>query len=137
MKARYLIDKSALARMPLESVAARLEPILTKGLAASCAIIDLEILYSARNAQEHQKTRLRRSLAYHKVPMSETIFQRALDVQGMLAKSGQHRLPIQDLLIAATAEVSGLILLHYDADFDRISAITGQVCEWVVPRGSV
>ncbi len=48
--ARYLIDKSALARMPLEPVRRRLAPILEAGEAATCSIIDLEVLYSARNA---------------------------------------------------------------------------------------
>lgn len=42
-----------------------------------------------------------------------------------------------DLLIAAAAESLGLTVLHYDADFDRIAAVTGQPCEWVVPAGSV
>jgi hypothetical protein len=30
-----------------------------------------------------------------------------------------------------------LVVLHYDADFNRISAATGQKCEWVVPAGSI
>jgi hypothetical protein len=30
-----------------------------------------------------------------------------------------------------------LTVLHYDSDFDLIAAATGQVCEWVVPAGSV
>lgn len=67
----------------------------------------------------------------------ETPFDRALEVQARLAELGQHRLPIPDLIIAATAEVGGLIVLHYDADFDRITAVTGQAVEWVVERGSV
>jgi hypothetical protein len=33
--------------------------------------------------------------------------------------------------------VNNLVLLHYDADFDRIAAVTGQETEWVVPKGSV
>lgn len=123
--------------MPIPAVGARLEPILEQGLAATCAVIDLEVLYSTRNFQDHQKTRLRRALAYHQVPMNEAVFQRAIDVQGMLAKSGKHRLPIQDLIIAAAAELSRLVVLHYDSDFDRISEVTGQLCEWVVPKGSV
>lgn len=65
------------------------------------------------------------------------IFQRAIEVQGELARLGQHRLPIPDLIVAAAAEAAGLTVLHYDADFDRIAAITGQPVEWVVPRGSV
>lgn len=44
---------------------------------------------------------------------------------------------VPDLLIAAAAEARGLTVLHYDADFDRIAAITGQPCQWVVPAGSV
>jgi hypothetical protein len=31
----------------------------------------------------------------------------------------------------------GLSVLHYDADFDRIAAVTGQPHEWIVPKGSL
>ena len=55
----------------------------------------------------------------------------------MLAAKHQRGRKIPDLLIAAAAEAHGLTVLHYDADFDRISAVTGQRCEWVVPAGSV
>jgi hypothetical protein len=37
----------------------------------------------------------------------------------------------------ALIEARGLTVLHYDADFDLISGVTGQPCEWVVPAGSV
>ena len=137
LKARYLIDKSALARMPVESVRARLAPILESGEAATCAIIDLEVLYSARSHPEHEKIRQRRALAYHRIPITDAVFERAVEVQGELAKSGRHRLPISDLLIAATAESAGLVVLHYDRDFDLIAEVTGQKVEWVVPQGSV
>jgi len=30
-----------------------------------------------------------------------------------------------------------LTLLHYDADFDQIARVTGQVCQWVVPPGTI
>jgi len=40
-------------------------------------------------------------------------------------------------LIAAAAEANALIVLHYDADFDRIAAVTDQPVEWVVPAGSI
>ena len=42
----YLVDKSALARMPDARVQARLVPIIEAGEAATCAIIDLEVLHS-------------------------------------------------------------------------------------------
>ena len=133
----YLIDKSALARMPDARVQARLVPILEAGEAATCEIIDLEILYSTRNADEHRRTRRRRALAYRHVPISEAMFQRAIEVQGLLARRGRHRVPIPDLIIAAAAEQAGMVLLHYDADFDRIAAVTGQAVEWVVSKGSL
>jgi predicted nucleic acid-binding protein len=62
---------------------------------------------------------------------------RARQVQRMLAAKHQRGRKVPDLLIAAAAEASGLVVLHYDADFDRIAAVTGQRCEWVVPAGSV
>jgi predicted nucleic acid-binding protein len=137
MSAPYLVDKSALARMTLPAVGDRLAPIIEAGEAATCAIIDLEVLFSARNHEDHQQIRSRRNLAYVHVPLSEETFQRAIDIQQSLARLAQHRLPIPDLIVAAAAESAGLTVLHYDADYDRIAAVTGQPVEWVVPRGSV
>jgi predicted nucleic acid-binding protein len=137
VSARYLVDKSALARMPSEAVRLRLAPIIEAGEAATCAIIDLEVLFSARNHEEHERIRLRRALAYHSVPVTAAILQRAIDIQSELSRTGRHRVPIPDLIIAATAEAAGLTLLHYDRDFDLIAEVTRQPAEWVVERGSV
>ena len=55
-----------------------------------------------------------------------------------LAQRGQHRaVGLPDLLIAAVAERAGLIVLHYDADYELVAAVTGQAMQWIVPRGSV
>lgn len=137
MRARYLIDKSALARMPLPAVARRLGPILEAGEAATCDIIDLEVLYSARNAEDYDEVRRRRALAYHSVPTTTQTLKRSLAVQALLAQRGHHRVPIPDLLIAAVAEESGLIVLHYGRDYEVIASVTGQPVEWVVKRGEV
>lgn len=137
MRARYLIDKSALARMPLEPVRLRLAPIIESGEAATCSIVDLEVLYSARNHKEHERIRQRRAFAYAMVPVTEEMLQRAILVQGELAKGGRHRVAIPDLIISAAAEAAQLVVLHYDKDFDTIAAVTGQPAEWVVPRGTV
>ena len=133
----YLIDKSALARIQNPTVERRLAPVIESGEAATCSIVDLEILHSTRNRQEHTRVRARRALAYRKVELTEAIFNRAVDVQGLLAGRGRHRLPIPDLIIAAAAETAGMTVLHYDADFDAIAAVTGQEVEWVAPRGSL
>ncbi len=55
---------------------------------------------------------------------------RAVEVQGALARRGRHRAPaVPDLLVAATAELAGLTVLHFDKDFDLISEVTGQAVE--------
>ncbi len=132
----YLADKSALARMPIAAVRARLEPLLVDGLLATCGIIDLEIGFSAQTAVVHRDIRReRRSLPRARI--DDDVLDRAFEVQGVLAERGQHRLPIPDLVIAAAAESAGLTVLHYDADFERIAEVTGQEQDWVVPRGSV
>ena len=55
-----------------------------------------------------------------------------------LTHRSQHRhFRLPDLIIAATAEEHGATVLHYDADYDRIAAVTGQPVEWVTARGSL
>lgn len=136
LSATHLADKSALARMPHPAVAARVRPLLEDGALATCAVVDLEVLYSARNLRDFEAVRVeRRSL--DDVPITPAIMARAVDIQHELVRRGQHRLPIPDLIIAATAESADLTLLHYDGDYDLIAAVTGQAHEWVVPRGSL
>ena len=62
---------------------------------------------------------------------------RSLQVQRLLADRSQRGRKIPDLLVAAAAEALDLVVLHYDADFDMISAVTGQAVQWVVPVGTV
>jgi hypothetical protein len=134
--ARYLADKSVWARVGQAAVHAVLMPHVDRGLVGTCPIIDLEILYSARNGEEHGHFRIQRA-AFDYFPMTDEIAQRAVEVQGQLADRGQHRsVSIPDLLVAATAERFSLTVLHYDGDYDRIAEITGQSAEWIVPRGS-
>lgn len=51
---------------------------------------------------------------------------RSLEVQGLLAQRGTHRLPIPDLIAAAAAEHYGATVLHHDHDFVVIAGLTGQ-----------
>jgi hypothetical protein len=63
---------------------------------------------------------------------------RASDVRRTLAATSQHRhFRLPDLIIAATAELNGATVLHYETDYDRIAAVTGQPTEWVAERGSL
>jgi predicted nucleic acid-binding protein len=72
------------------------------------------------------------------VAMDQSVLDRAVVVQDSLAaRSWQRGAKIADLLIAAAAEAAGLVVLHYDHDFDVIARVTGQPVEWIVPAGTV
>lgn len=136
--ARYLVDKSAFARMPQPAVAARLGPLIEAGAIACCGIVQLEILFSARSSSDLETIRRDLALSLTWVPTVDADLSRAADVMALLSKAGGHRsTSIPDLLLAAVAERAGLAVLHYDRDFDAISQVTGQQSEWVVPQGSL
>lgn len=136
LNAIYLADKSALARFPVPSVAARLRPLLEEGALATCTIVDLEVLYSSRNLADYEEI-LEERRALDAAPITPEVMALAVDLQHELARRGQHRVPIPDLIISAAARTAGLVVLHYDADFERIEAAGGAAQEWVVPQGSV
>jgi predicted nucleic acid-binding protein len=136
--ATHLVDNSVLARMGKAPVAARVEPMIAGGLLATCSVTDLEVLFSARSGAEHRVRRADLELRFIRVLIDQPVLDRAVEVQGLLADQGQHRgANVPDLVVAAAAERAALTVLHYDADFDLISTVTGQEMEWVVPRGSV
>ena len=136
--ANFLADKSALARSHLsKAVHDELTPLFATADIATCGMVDLEMLFSAPSPGLYAE--LRSGLrAMPRVPITEAIFDRALDVQADLAERSEHRgVSLPDLLVAAAAESAGLTVLHYDADYDRVAAITGQPVEWVAPKGSL
>jgi len=127
----WLIDKSALVRLPASPDAAEWAGRLERGLVRIATVTRLEVGYSARSGPE-----LRAGL--RQPPMSSmpveyltpAIEDRTVEIQALLADRGQHRAPsIPDLIIAATAELAGLTILHLDKDFDVIAAVTGQALE--------
>lgn len=112
---------------------------LVNGEIATCDMVRLELLHSAQNATEFQA--LRGDLqALPDCPIGKEQWQRALDVYEQLAhRGGLHHRAVKhpDLLIAAAAEAAGVAVLHYDEDYDRIAAITGQDVRWLARRGSL
>ena len=136
LSARYLADKSALARFPVPSVSHRLRPLLEDGWIATCAIVDLEVLYSARNLADYEAVlEERRSL--DAAPITPEVMAGAIELQHALARRGHHRIPIPDVVISAAAHAAGLVVLHYDSDFELIAEVGGAAHEWVVARGSL
>lgn len=129
----YLLDKSAWVRAPKHpAVTTRIAHLLRHGNLSLCTVTALEILYSARNADEYRRDRDRLS-TFAWVELADP--RRAIDLQSALADRGWHRTSIPDVIIAATAAEHGLTVLHYDSDFERLTDVAGGHHEWVVPRG--
>lgn len=136
LSAHFLADTSAVARIAKPVVARRLVPLMEAGLVARCTITDLEAGVSARNGPDWRRTRIARD-PWPQASIGEEVLDRAIEVQGELAGRGLHRtVKIGDLVIAAAAEREGLVVLHYDRDFDQIAGVTGQDVDWVAVRGT-
>ena len=129
----WLADKSALVRFGASVDADQWAQRIERGLVRITSITHLEIGYSARSGAN-----LRSSLA--KPPLSAMPIEyltpamedRAMEVQALLADRGTHRAPsIPDLLVAAAAELAGLIVVHLDKDFELIAQLTKQPTEQV------
>jgi predicted nucleic acid-binding protein len=118
------------------SAGARLRPLLEDGLLATCATVDLEVLYSSRNLADFEQV-LEERHSLDAAPITPDVMAKAIDLQHQLARIGQHRVPIPDLIVSAAAVLAELTVLHYDSDFERIAAVGGASQEWVVPQGSV
>ena len=136
MALSYLVDTSVLTRLVRPSVRAMVEPLARAGHLARPRICDLEIGYSARNADEWDRV-IGALDAFEAVETTAAHVTRALQVQRLLAARSQRGRKIPDLLVAAAAEALNLIVLHYDADFDQISTVTGQPSQWAVPAGTI
>ncbi len=134
----FLADTSAIARVSSPDVLDELVRLGRIGLLATCATVDLGVLYSARTPAEYRSIATRRREGFTDLPLTPEIGDRARAVQLQLSKASQHRAAgVIDLLTAATAEHYGATVLHYDADFDHIARVTRQATRWVTPRGSM
>jgi len=102
-------------------------------------MVRLELLHSARTVKEFAE--IRRELdALPDCPIEKEQWNRALWVYEQLSAqggAGQRSVKHPDLLIAAAAEAAEVSVLHYDEDYDRIAAITGQPTRWLAPKGTL
>jgi predicted nucleic acid-binding protein len=131
----HVLDTSIFTRLHHDAVRKQVEILPGEGLARS-TVTDLELGHSARNAAEWDA--IASMLAqFTELPLLPSAVDRAREVQRELASRCQRGRKLPDLLIAATAEAAGAVLLHYDRDFELIASVTGQSQEWVVPRGSI
>lgn len=136
MALTHLVDTSVLTRLARPEVRTAVHPRAERAELARAGISDLEVGYSARSAAEWDRLAGALEL-FDLIETTTEHIRRAKQVQRLLASKHQRGRKVPDLLIAAAAEAEGLIVLHYDGDFDRIAAVTGQGSEWVVPAGSI
>jgi predicted nucleic acid-binding protein len=124
----WLIDKSALVRLADSSDASEWAVRVERGLVRIATVTRLEVGYSARSGPDLRAGLSRPPLSAMPVEyQTPAIEDRAVEVLTLLADRGQHRAPsIPDLIVAATAELAGLVVLHVDKDFEIIAGITGQ-----------
>lgn len=109
-----LVDKSALERATPET--------LERGEICVCAVVRLEMLYSARNARDYAQ--IEESLdAFRDLRMDVETILAALTAHRELGQVGRHRVPIPDLLIAACAQQHQADVLHVDRHYDALAAV--------------
>lgn len=112
---------------------------VSQGHVGMCHPVMMELLYSARTHDEFLRMRQGYGVLVT-CPIGPREWQRALDIyEALAARGGMHQRQVghADLLIAAAAESAGVPVLHYDADFDLISEVSGIDTRWVRPRGSL
>ena len=127
----WLIDKSALVRLSKSVDAEAWSTRIERGVVRISSLTRLEVGYSARSADDLRAAIDGAPLAWMPTEyLTPAIEDRAIEVQVLLADRGEHRAPsVPDVLIAATAELAGLTVLHVDKDFELIASLTGQATE--------
>lgn len=127
----WLIDTSALVRLAVSPEAAVWAERIDRGLVRITTVTRLEVGYSTRSGPELRSAMRRPPLAAMPVEYQTSATEdRSVEVQSLLADRGHHRAPsVPDLVVAATAELAGLTVLHVDKDFELIAEITGQPTE--------
>ena len=130
----WLIDTSAAVRLAGASEPEVWADRVRRGLVRVCAPTRLELGWAARSGE--QLRQVREAEPWVDMPvehLTPSVERRAEEVQVLLADRGQHRGPSPvDLLVAAVAERTRLVVLHVDRDYELIADITGQPVERLV-----
>jgi predicted nucleic acid-binding protein len=133
---RYLADTSAFAQQRHSDAAAGLlSALAADGALLMTEIVALELLYSARSSDDYDGRR-EDLLTLPWLHRTQAVAARALTIQHQLAGRGQHRRPIPDLLVAATALEHDGVVLHYDRNFELIAEATGLRTAWIIAAGT-
>jgi predicted nucleic acid-binding protein len=125
---QFLADTSAVIRiLSSPELHEKWRTHTVSGLIAICPAVELELGLGTRSIDDHKNTTQALRETFGWIPMTDQVWDRAVEVQDSLIDMGAQgsASPI-DLVIAATAERNRLTLLHCDKDFDCVARITEQ-----------
>jgi predicted nucleic acid-binding protein len=102
-----------------------------------CDLVILELIRLTPNAARASEVEARLD-AFESVPMLPGLWTRARELQLLLAGDADHRrVPPADLLIAAAADAAGVLLVHYDRDYERLAKVSELRHRWLLPDGAL
>lgn len=111
--------------------------VVEAGLVLVCDLVILELTRLAPNERRAREV-ADRLAAFEAIPMPAELWARARRTQLALAANGDHRrVPPADLLLASAAEEAGVVLVHYDRDYERIAGASGLRHKWLAPDGTL
>jgi predicted nucleic acid-binding protein len=133
-----IADTSAWARASHPLVREQWATALRGRQIATCSVVTLELLYSARNAPELAALETEQALL-RDVPVAVSAQRAAIGALRQLAAegAGRHRVPIADALIAAAAQAAGVAVLHYDHHYDRLAQVLNFSSVWIATAGTL
>ena len=134
----FIADTSAWQRSRDQAVAAAWEEAVEDSRIATCPIVVLELLYSARDGDMFRRLELALS-PFRDVPVTRSVTNAAISGLRELAQVRplHYRLPFSDAIIAAAAQDAGFGVLHYDDHFDRLAEVMSFEIRWIAPLGSL
>jgi predicted nucleic acid-binding protein len=118
-----LVDTSvwifALSRRGQQAIRRRVDALLQQDTAATCGLVELELLGGAGRADEFDRL-ARRLGGVRRIEILEGDWRAGAGISSLLRRAGRT-VPPTDAFLAAVAMRTGAILLHADADFDVIA----------------
>ncbi len=130
----FIADTSAWARASAPPVAGEFREAVEKGQILSCPIVALELLYTARDAEEFDAIVWKHS-GLREAPVTRSVTRTAISALRELARRrpGYHRVPPADALVAAAAQDAAVGVLHHDRHYDRLAEVLDFESRWIVP----
>jgi len=133
----FIVDKSAWLSVHRHAdLQGEWASALREGQLATCPIVNLEILFSARNLDEFDGWEEDLGVL-RMVPVTHAVCLAAIGALRELIARSQRGIPIADALIAAAAQDAGCGVLHYDKHYDLLREVLEFESRWIAPRGSI